>query len=244
MCNLPFLRGRRFTSHNAAPVENEVQVTESNANSTCRIVGTVSFAGEVHRKNIRMSEGFCESCHPEGLPDPTLIVAADGGLKNVFVYIASTVPGEFGPPGEALHITQRGCGFVPRVSGAMMGQTIVIDNEDDTLHNVHFLGRLVSEFTASQRKGEEHRVTVRRPDVIGMFFCDLHGWMKCYVGGLKHPFFAVTNNSGKYDLGAAAALVPGEYEVAVWHEACASQAQIVRITAGETATINFVLTTK
>ena len=32
------------------------------------------------------------------------------------------------------------------------------------------------------------------------FKCDVHGWMNAYVGVLDHPFFAVTDEDGKFEL--------------------------------------------
>ena len=37
------------------------------------------------------------------------------------------------------------------------------------------------------------------------FKCDVHGWMNAYVGVLDHPYFAVTDKDGKFELKDAAA---------------------------------------
>ena len=36
------------------------------------------------------------------------------------------------------------------------------------------------------------------------FKCDVHGWMNAYVGVLDHPYFAVTEEDGKFELKDAA----------------------------------------
>jgi uncharacterized protein (DUF2141 family) len=45
--------------------------------------------------------------------------------------------------------------------------------------------------------------------------CDIHPWMRGWLGVVPHPFFAVTGEDGTF---AFTGLPPGEYEVAVWHE--------------------------
>ena len=37
------------------------------------------------------------------------------------------------------------------------------------------------------------------------FKCDVHGWMNAYVGVLDHPFFAVTDADGTFEIKGAAA---------------------------------------
>ena len=47
------------------------------------------------------------------------------------------------------------------------------------------------------------------------FKCDVHGWMNAYVGVLDHPYFAVTDKDGKFELKS---LPPGTYTIEAWHE--------------------------
>ena len=37
-------------------------------------------------------------------------------------------------------------------------------------------------------------------EVMVPFKCDVHGWMNAYVGVLDHPYFAVTDKDGKFEL--------------------------------------------
>ena len=53
------------------------------------------------------------------------------------------------------------------------------------------------------------------------FKCDVHGWMNAYVGVLDHPYFAVTDKDGKFDLKT---LPPGTYTIEAWHEKLGTQA--------------------
>ena len=73
--------------------------------------------------------------------------------------------------------------------------------------------------------------------------CDVHSWMKAYVSVFDHPYFAVTDDSGRYQIEN----VPiGNYEVVAWHERDLkytgyTQIQTVEIGKGE-STLDFSLT--
>ncbi len=53
------------------------------------------------------------------------------------------------------------------------------------------------------------------PEVMVRFKCDVHPWMASWVGVVAHPFFAVSDNAGKFDIKG---LPPGTYTLEAWHE--------------------------
>jgi hypothetical protein len=70
------------------------------------------------------------------------------------------------------------------------------------------------------------------------FKCDVHGWMNAYVGVLDHPFFAVTDADGKFDIKG---LPPGTYTIEAWHEKGGTVTQSVTIGNSESKDINFTI---
>ena len=72
----------------------------------------------------------------------------------------------------------------------------------------------------------------------GMFLvkCDIHPWMSAYVGVFTHPFFAVTDESGKFSIEG---LPPGTYEVEAWHEKLGVRTGSVTVATGSAATVDF-----
>ena len=44
--------------------------------------------------------------------------------------------------------------------------------------------------------------------------CDVHPWMLAWVGVCSNPFFAVTDESGRF---AISGLPPGSYELVAYH---------------------------
>ena len=64
-----------------------------------------------------------------------------------------------------------------------------------------------------------------------------HPWEKAYVGVLRHPFFAVTDKLGNYEIRG---LPPGTYKLVVWHEAFGEQEVELTLAPGETRRVDFI----
>ena len=194
------------------------------------ITGRVTFTGQPPRPNlIRM--GTDTVCVTAAGPNPqsgAVLIGADAGLKNVFVYVKSAFDEyTFDMPAGAVTLDQRGCAYVQRVFGVRVGQPIEILNSDATVHNVHALPMQNQEFNESQpRQGMRRTKIFTVPEVMVRFKCDFHGWMAAHVGIMSHPFFAVTDASGAFEIPG---LPPGTYTVEAWHETFGTRTQQVTI---------------
>jgi uncharacterized protein (DUF2141 family) len=60
--------------------------------------------------------------------------------------------------------------------------------------------------------------------------------MKGYIAVLKHPYFAVTDKSGHFEVKD---LPPGTYTISAWQEKFGTKSQKVTVTAGQSATLDF-----
>ncbi len=159
----------------------------------------------------------------------TYIVGSDGkSLANVFVYVKDGLGNYvFDTPTEALTIDQKACRYHPHVFGIRVGQPLEIINSDPTLHNVHATPNANQEFNTGQPiqgMKMEHRFSTR--EVMVPFKCDVHGWMNAYVGVLPHPYFAVTDPTGKFTLNT---LPSGTYTIEAWHEKLGTRTQQITI---------------
>jgi plastocyanin len=173
-------------------------------------------------------------------PNPqsdAVLVSAEGGLKNVFVYLnASFDDYAFDPPTEAVTMDQKGCNYAPRVFGVRVGQSIEILNSDATPHNVHALPMHNQEFNESQtRAGMRMTKVFTTPEVMVRFKCDFHGWMAAHVGVVSHPFFAVTGEDGTFELKG---LPPGTYTLEAWHETFGTRTQQVVVSPSGRQTVS------
>jgi hypothetical protein len=63
--------------------------------------------------------------------------------------------------------------------------------------------------------------------------------MKSYIGIVDHPFFAVSDDAGHFEIKG---LPAGTYLVEAWHEKLGTSQQKVTVTAGETKPVSFVFT--
>ena len=68
--------------------------------------------------------------------------------------------------------------------------------------------------------------------------CNVHPWMKSYIGVLKHPFFAVTGPDGTFTIKG---LPPGSYTIAAWQEKFGTVEQQVTVGAKETKSVDFTI---
>jgi plastocyanin len=203
------------------------------------ISGRVTFAGSPPAlPALRMDSD--PNCVQQGgaAPDESVVVGANGALENVFVYVKDGLGTlRFPIPATAVVLDQKGCRYVPHVLGAQVGQTVEILNSDPTLHNIHAVPMSNREFNTGQPipgMKHTHRFTAR--EVMVPFKCDVHPWMRAYIGVLDHPFFAVTNADGSFELKG---LPPGSYTVEAWHETLGTQTQMVTIGAKEAGTVAF-----
>jgi len=136
------------------------------------------------------------------------------------------------------------CSFDPPVLAATVGGVLVVDNQDDVLHNTHLnlqrgtRTRTVGNWALS-RKGAriEADRPLRRPGLIDVE-CDAHGWMHAKIMVFDHPYFAVTDISGTFEITE----VPvGTHTIKVWHEVFGELQQSVTVEADATTSVSFNL---
>jgi hypothetical protein len=201
------------------------------------IAGTITFEGTPPpARPLPMDSD--PKCIPEpGTVSEVLVVGPDKGVKNVFVYVKDGLGARtYAVPATPVMLEQRGCRYVPHVFGVQTGQTIQVANNDTTLHNVHALPKTNREFNFGQPANVPPVPRVFDKPEIGLpFRCDVHGWMSAYVNVVAHPFFAVTNGAGGFEIKG---LPPGTYTIEWWHEQLGTQSQSVTVDGKTPATMN------
>jgi len=214
------------------------------------VTGVVNFDGPLPRlKKIKMaSDPYCLMQHADPPLSEAAVINANGTLKNVFVYVKEgeeldyLIEEGMEPPAEPVVLDQKGCRYEPHVFGIMVGQTLEIQNSDNTLHNVHAMPKKGRAFNLGMPgKPEPWSLTksFKKNEVMVKIKCDVHSWMNCYVGVLEHPFYSVTNNEGAFEIKE---LPPGEYVIEAWHEKLGTAEQSITIDDGAPAQISFTFT--
>jgi plastocyanin len=207
------------------------------------VKGTVTLDGTAPKNEaIKMNaDPVCVKENPTAQFQETYAVGGDGkSLANVFVYVKDGLGNySFDPPTEAARIDQKNCRYHPHVFGMRVGQPLEILNSDPTLHNIHALPKANQEFNNGQPvQGMKMTHKFNAKEVMVPFKCDVHGWMNAYVGVLDHPYFATTDQDGKFELKS---LPPGTYTIEAWHEKLGTMSQSVTVGEKETKEITFTL---
>ena len=204
------------------------------------ITGKASFTGSAPKKvQIRMdAEPDCMKLHTAPTFSQEVVVNANGTLAYVFVYVKSGLEGKtFEPPTGPVMLDQKGCVYKPHVVGARAGQTVSIANSDPTTHNIHPMPKINREWNQSQAASSPNLdKAFPRPEIMIPVRCNVHAWMKSYIGVVDHPYFAVTGDQGTFELKN---LPPGEYTLEAWHEKYGTQEQKVSVGPAATQAVEF-----
>lgn len=221
----------------AAPAAGAPAAGGGAATGTASISGKITYEGSVPApEKVKLSaDPKCVAMHKDGL-ERTQIHVKDGGLADVLVYVKSGANGTYPAPADPVVLDQKGCDYTPHMTVLQAGQPLKIRNSDDTLHNIHPRPQANQEFNVGQpRQGMESTKMLDKPEVMIPVGCDVHPWMRSYIAVLDNPFFAVTDENGKYEIKG---LPAGEYEIEAIHEKLNKQTGKITVKDGESATLD------
>jgi plastocyanin len=192
-----------------------------------------------------MAIGKTTGCEKHPVPPLTEdVIASDGKLANVFVYIKSGFEDWIVPPPENTRVVldQEGCMYRTRVLGVRVGQKLAIKNSDPTNHNVHARPERNEGFNQTQATGSAPvEWQAVKPELMIPFSCDIHPWMKAWVSVREHPWFAVTGADGSFTIPN---VPPGEYTIEAWHEKYGKKPGKLTLAPSGSADITLAFSTK
>jgi plastocyanin len=209
------------------------------------ITGQIHFQGKRPvPKVIDMSEEpACVEAHHGKAYDESLVVDKHGDLANAFVYVKNGLEGKtFAVPTTPVVIDQKGCWFRPRVLGIQVGQPLQVINSDPVTHNIHPMAEVNRAWNHSQGAGDPpiDRKFIK-PEIMIPVKCNIHSWMHAFIGVTDNPYFAVSQDDGKYEI---ANLPPGTYTIGVWQEKLGTQEQQITLAPSGKAEANFTFKDK
>jgi hypothetical protein len=195
------------------------------------------------RKRIDMSsDGNCAAVAKN--PRTEDFIVADRGLANAFVYVKGGDLGRFVFEITAANaiLDQQRCQFTPRVLGLQIKQTLVVLNSDPTTHNIHPSPLVNPEWNKMQEQyGTPIETQFMRSETMVPVKCNLHPWMRAYVGVLANPFFAVSSKDGTYSI---MGMPPGDYTLVAWHEIAGEKTATFSIGPGEAQSVDLIFDKK
>ncbi len=224
-------------------IEAQVLDTSKDVESQPGVSGVVRFEGTAPKRKRLQLTPESASLHQDGLFDEAVLVGQDRGLANVFVYVKKGVEkkGYPMPAGPAV-LDQDKSVFRPRVQGVRVGQTVLTRNSDPFIHNVRSLSVKNRPFNIAQppKTPDRERVfgRVEGPIRLG---CDFHRWMTAYLFVMDHPFYAVTDENGRFKIEG---LPVGEYTLEAWHEEFGDQRTAITVGASGAAEADFTFKPK
>ncbi len=202
------------------------------------VSGTVRYGGDipdVRNLTVQDDTSVCGATRSV----QSVELGPGGELANAVVSLVDVRQGANLAVSSPPTLDQHGCSFTPHVLLAPVGVPVQVLNSDPLTHNVH---------TAAFDNRSVNRSQPAGLDVIELSFmapekvkvkCDLHPWMSAWVVVMEHPYHAVTNEAGTFELSNIPA---GTYALETWHETLGTLHQSVTIVAGETQelTVEFV----
>ncbi len=205
------------------PVANTVSVLAgaySVKTGSANLIGTVFLQGTPPAPAQQpMKENMCGNPEPYVIKSRQYVVGTNGGLADVFVYIKSGTGLDrrtFEPPVDKPLLDQILCEYHPFVLGVMAGQTFIVRNSDPMIHNINSTRAKNNQGKnfAQTAQGQVNTMSFPNPEVAIQFRCDVHPWMIAWVGVFPNPFFAVTDESGRFAING---LPTGRYQLVVYH---------------------------
>ena len=191
--------------------------------------GTISFKGKPPANlshEVDKDSGVCGA----KIQEETYIVnTKNQGLQNVVIWIEGITQGK-APLSSIAVIENRKCHFVPHVQAGMTGQSYEVRNSDPIMHNTHLKMEdhtLLNIIMPAQ--GKNIKKDIRDSGLIKIK-CDVHKFMYGWLVATENPYFAVTDQDGKFKISD---IPPGKYKIKSWQEGISMEDKDVTITPGK-----------
>jgi len=180
--------------------------------------------------NVTQDKDHCLS-KGDILDESVIVNPKNRGVKNVVVWLrpddtsnakAKFTAAQINPedakrkPAEVV-IGQPCCMFVERITTARPGDTLIVKNQAPVPHNFFWSSTNNSEFNQTIPKMDQFKLP--QPIVAEstpiQYKCTIHGWMTGYVRVFEHPYYAITDENGNFEIKNAPV---GKFRIVYWHE--------------------------
>lgn len=149
---------------------------------------------------------------------------ATHGLQDVLVYLERVERGKAADPAYRLAMgahrgdtASRPCQFQHHVFPFVRTSAVAMINFEPVLHNPHFFNdKQASLFNLAMPTADrELTTTLLRARGVGLrLLCDVHVHMNAWAAAFDHPYFAVTDEQGRFEIGG---IPQGSYTLVAWH---------------------------
>lgn len=203
---------------------------QGDGNAWTTIKGRIIWEGKAPPQDkikVTVDKLPCTNCAKDNvlLDEEFLVNPKNKGLANVFVWLAPLEEGGKLPINPALNgkgkpvtIDQPCCMFVPRAVAIREGQEVIAKNSAAINHNIRWTGNpdINAGGNVTLPPGKSYTIpSLKAQKLPLMVECNIHGWMKGRIGVFDHPYFAVTDANGKFEIPQAP---NGKYKLFIYHE--------------------------
>ena len=182
------------------------------------ISGTVKWSGPVPRDLEFPITKDPEICALDGKKTTSLerlIVGPEGGVANTIVYLKNITSGKaMDLPVQRRHLDQKQCRYIPHILLVPQNESLTMVSSDATLHTIHMDGAATFNLPFPF-VGRPTTRTMATPGVVNLRCNGGHIWMNAEMMVVAHPYYAVTDESGRYEF---TDVPPGAYQIVAWHE--------------------------
>lgn len=238
----------------ATPVASTNAAPSGKAEGWGTLKGQIVFGGTPPAPEFLFEKGKAPKdadivCSKDGpiLNERLIVDSGTKGVKNVLVFLSKpTAVNEEAKANAAktnVVFDQKNCVFEPHILPMMAGSTITLKSSDPVGHNVNASmianSRFNSLLAANQSQPYTPGTAEKQPSQV---VCDVHPWMLAYWMVLDHPYSAVTDAKGNFEIKNVPA---GTQKVVVWQESTKHltpiQGEEVTITANGTTEKSWTL---
>ena len=182
------------------------------------ISGTVKWVGpHPHIEEFPVTKDP-EICDPEShkkVDLERLIIGPEDGVANTIVYLKNISRGKaMDLPLSRRSLDQKQCHYVPHILLVPQYADLQMKSSDATLHTIHMSGAASFNLPFPYTNQVVSR-TMQTPGLVALRCNGGHVWMNAEMMVVQHPYYAVTDQSGKFELTNVPA---GEYQLVAWHE--------------------------
>lgn len=182
------------------------------------IQGTVKWHGAMPHliaSEINKDPQICDPLGQKRRDLERLLVAPNGGVANTVVFLRSITRGkEMDLPATRRSLNQKNCRYEPHILLVPVQAILTVKSSDPLLHTVHMSGSADYNLPFVLQ-GQEIARPMMREGTVSLRCNAGHVWMNGEMIVAKHPYYAVTDPDGKFEL---TQVPPGDYEVVAWHE--------------------------
>jgi hypothetical protein len=211
----PLLLTLCFAATLLAAQSNYQVVTVSNGGT---ISGIVKWSGPLpHALNFPVTKdhAICDPDSRKMVDLERLVVGTQGGVANTIVYLKNIYSGKaMILPEQRRHLDQKHCRYIPHILLVPQEATLQMQSSDATLHTIHMDGAATFNLPFPFTNQITSR-TMSTPGLVHLRCNGGHVWMNAEMMVAPHPYYAVTDESGRYEFTDVPA---GTYEIVAWHE--------------------------